>query len=160
MKLHVGERLPGAGPPSYPGGYVVTGVAAETPWYALYTAKKIFYNFDFTGKRPRETDDNEWLDVYLRTINYPRLDDPTYVAQRRAQARAELKRILSNRTSNLWPEPLDLLEVPNTRDPFLFPRAPSPAEAEGSDAAGESSRLQTPTLDPQMSLLVGTEPII
>src|SRR6266404_909669 len=98
MKLHVGERLPGAGPPSHPGGYVVTGVVAETPWYGLYRAKKVFYNFDFSNKRPREAEATEWLEVYLRTINYPRLDDPTYVAQRRTLARSEVRRILSNRS--------------------------------------------------------------
>src|SRR5262249_19852721 len=111
MKLHVGERLPGAGPPSHPGGYVVTGVVHETPWAGLYTAKKILYNFDFSAKRPREADDRQWLDVYLRTVNYAYLDDPDYVAGRRHWARAEATRILGNRTSNLWPEPLDLLNI-------------------------------------------------
>jgi hypothetical protein len=144
MKLHVGERLPGAGPPSHPGGYVVTGVVTETPWYGLYTARKVLYNFDFSAKRPREADDKEWLNVYLRTINYPRLDDPTYVALRRSWARAEVRRILGNRTSNLWPEPLDLLEVPNTRDPFTFAR----------DGTG------SPEGAAHVSALVGTEPII
>jgi hypothetical protein len=131
MRLHVGERLPGAGLSDHAGAYVVTGVATETPWYGLYTAKKIFCNFDFTAKRPRPTDENEWLDVFLRTIHYPRLDDPDYVAERRARARAEARRILANRTSNLWPEPIDLLEIPNTRDPFTF--APSAQEHAGTE---------------------------
>ena len=120
MKLNVGERLEGAGPLHQPGGYVVTSVVRETPWYGLYVGKKIFYNFDFTAKRVRETDDVEWLDVFLRTNRYPILDDPTYVQQRRALARAEVRAILGNRHSNLWPEPLDLLEIENTRDPFAF----------------------------------------
>ncbi len=120
MKLKVGERLEGAGPGHQPGGYVVTSVVRETPWHGLYTGKKIFYNFDFTAKRVRETDDVEWLDVFLRTNRYPILDDPTYVQQRRALARAEVRTILGNRHSNLWPEPLDLLEIQNTRDPFVF----------------------------------------
>ena len=120
MKLTVGERLEGAGPAHQPGGYVVTAVLRETPWYGLYVGKKIFYNFDFTAKRVRETDDVEWLDVYLRANRYPILDDPSYVQQRRALARAEVRAILGNRHSNLWPEPLDLLEVENTRDPFGF----------------------------------------
>ena len=79
MKLQVGERLEGTGPEAQPGGYLVTAVVRETPWHGLYTAKKIFYNFDFTAKRVRETDDVEWLDVFLRTNRYPILDDPTYV---------------------------------------------------------------------------------
>ena len=120
MQLHVGERLEGAGPAQQPGGYVVTSIVRETPWHVLYAGKKIFYNFDFTAKRVRETDDVEWLDVFLRTNRYPILDDPTYLLQRRALARAEVRAILGNRLSNLWPEPLDLLEIENTRDPFAF----------------------------------------
>ncbi len=125
MKLQVGERLEGSGPESQPGGYVVTSVVRETPWHGLYTGKKIFYNFDFTAKRVRETDDVEWLDVFLRTNRYPILDDSTYVQQRRALARAEVRAILGNRHSNLWPEPLDLLEIDNTRDPFSFAEGPA-----------------------------------
>ena len=125
MKLNVGERLEGAGPEQQPGGYVVTSVVRETPWDGLYLGKKIFYNFDFTAKRVRETDDVEWLDVYLRTIRYPILDDPNYVQQRRALARTEARAILGNRQSNLWPEPLDLLEVENVRDPFAFADSPT-----------------------------------
>jgi hypothetical protein len=125
MKLNVGERLEGAGPGHQPGGYVVTSVVRETPWHGLYTGKKIFYNFDFTAKRVRETADVEWLDVFLRTNRYPILDDPAYVQQRRALARAEVRVILGNRHSNLWPEPLDLLEIENTRDPFAFAEDPT-----------------------------------
>src|SRR5437660_8574448 len=118
MKLHVGERL--IGRPNQPGGYVVTGVVRQTPWGCLYAGKKIFYNFDFSAKRPREADEKEWLDVTLRTLNYAHLDDPSYVAGRRALARDEAQRVLGHRSSNLWPEPLDLLEVANTRDAFTF----------------------------------------
>src|SRR5262245_49252590 len=120
MKLHVGERLHGTGPAQQPGGYLVTDIVRETPWYGLYAGKKILYNFDFAGKRVRETEDKEWLDVYLRTLHYPRLDDPADVAQRRKLARTEVD-ILGNRASNLWPEPIDLLELENTRAAFTFP---------------------------------------
>src|SRR4051794_1877892 len=113
MRLQVSERLEGAGPENQPGGYVVTGVLRETPWYGLYTGKKVFYNFDFTAKRLRETDEVEWLDVLLRTIRYPLLDDAHYVSRRRALARAEIRLTLGNRRSNLWPEPIDLLEIEN-----------------------------------------------
>jgi hypothetical protein len=150
MKLHVGERLPGSGPLSHPGGYVVTGVAAETAWYGLYTGRKIFHNFDFQAKRVRETDDHEWLDVYLRTINYPRLDDPAYVAELRARVRAEARRILTNRTSNLWPEPIDVVEIPNTQDPFTF--------ACNGDVNTETGTAAPP--GPGISTLTATEPVL
>jgi hypothetical protein len=126
MNLNVGERLPGCGPAHQPGGYVVSALVAETPWYGLYTGKKIFYNFDFTSKRLRETDEAEWVDVFLRTVRYPYLDDPAYVARRRELARGEVRRILGGRVSNLWPEPIDLLEVANTRDPFAFAQDEAP----------------------------------
>jgi len=120
MKLQVGERLEGAGPAHQPGGYVVTSIVRETPWHGLYAGRKIYYNFDFTAKRVRETDEVEWLDVFIRTIRYPILDDAGYVQQRRALARAEMRAVLGNRGSNLWPEPLDLLEIENSRDRFSF----------------------------------------
>src|SRR5262245_61801817 len=120
MKLSVGERLAGTGPPQQPGGYVVTGVMRETPWFGLYGGKKIFYNFDFTSKRPRETDDKEWLDVYLRTVQYPALHDAEEVALRRSLDRQEARRVLASGGSILWPQPLHLLEDPTTRDPFTF----------------------------------------
>jgi hypothetical protein len=129
MQLTVGERLEGSGPEQQPGGYVVTGVVNETPWSGLYTAKKVFYNFDFTAKRVRETDDKEWLDVFLRTIRYPVLDQADYVSQRRALARAEVRGILGTRHSNLWPEPIDLLELEESRDPFTY-------VADGQDGRG------------------------
>ncbi len=128
MRLQVGERLEGAGPENQPGGYVVTGVVRETPWYGLYTGKKVFYNFDFTAKRLRETDEVEWLDVFLRTVRYPILDDAHYVNRRRALARGEVRLALGNRRSNLWPEPIDLLEVENLRDPFAFSAAAQDSE--------------------------------
>ncbi len=121
MKFEVGERLEGGGPSHQPGGYVIASVVRETPWHALYAAKKIFYNFDFTAKRVRETDEKEWLDVYLRTLRYPLLDQAQYVAQRRALARAEARLVLGSRQNSLWPEPVDLLEIENTRDRFAFP---------------------------------------
>ena len=120
MILQAGERLQGSGPPGQPGGYVVSALVRETPWYHLYAGKKILYNFDFTAKRIRETDDKEWLNVFLRTLRYPDLDDAADVGHRRGLARAEV-RTLGNRASNLWPEPIDLLEIENTRDAFTFP---------------------------------------
>ena len=68
----------------------------------------------------RETDEKEWLDVYLRTIRYTYLDDPEYVARRRELARSEVRLVLGRAASNLWPEPIDLLEIPNSRDAFAF----------------------------------------
>ncbi|MBI3409735.1 MAG: hypothetical protein HY040_15450, partial [Planctomycetes bacterium] len=115
MRLHIGQRLAGTGPALQPGGYVVTGVVAETPWYGLYAGKRIFYNFDFTNKRLRETDEAEWLDVYLRTVRYQPGEGAEHGRLRRELARAEVRRVLSNRFSNLWPEPIDLLEIADGR---------------------------------------------
>ena len=123
MKLQVGERLSGSGPPQQPGGYVVTEVVGETPWHGLYAGKRILYNFDFTGQASARNRRVEWLDVLLRTIRYPYLDDADYVARRRTQARTEVRRVLGSGGSNLWPQPIDLLEIANSRDAFAFPQA-------------------------------------
>src|SRR5262249_44375462 len=95
MQLTVGERLSGSGPATQPGGYIVTDLVRETLWFNLYAGKKIFYNFDSTSKRPRKTDDKEWLDVCLRPIHYPHRDDGAAVGRRRALARAEARRVLA-----------------------------------------------------------------
>jgi hypothetical protein len=116
MKLHVGQRLPGSGPAGQPGGYLVTGVVHETPWSNLYTARKILYNFDFANQRCRESDDGEWLDVLLRTCAYEDLQAPQDAARRRAAARDEVRQVLARRTSNVWPEPLDLLDGDESAD--------------------------------------------
>lgn len=118
MRLQVGERLSGSGSGRHAGAYVITGVVRETSWSGLYAAKKVLHNFDFSAKRPRETDDAEWLDVLIRTVQYPHLNDPEYVAARRAMARAEAQVILGRRRSQLWPEPVDFFEIANTRDPL------------------------------------------
>jgi hypothetical protein len=118
MKLQVGERLPGSGPPGQPGGYVVMDVVQETPWTTLYGARKILYNFDFANQRCRETDDKEWLNVLVRVAHASDPDTPESSARRRALARDEIRVVLANRTSNLWPEPVDLLEMASTGESF------------------------------------------
>src|SRR3954453_22899940 len=110
MKLHVGERLPGSGPPTQPGGYVVAQVLHESPWCNLYAARKILYNFDFASQRCRESDEGEWLDVLLRTCSYADLENPQWQGDRRTLARDEVRVVLAHRGANQWPEPVDLLE--------------------------------------------------
>jgi serine/threonine protein kinase len=120
MDLIPGERLPGVGTAQQPGGYVVSTLVAQTPFAALYTGKKILHNFDFTNKRVREADEAEWIEVLLRTIRYPFLDDPGYVVQRRNLARREVRRVLGHRAHPMWPQALDLMELP-ARDSFVVP---------------------------------------
>jgi hypothetical protein len=105
MKLHVGERLPGSGPPDQPGGYLVTAALREAPWGHLYAARKILYNFDFAGQRCRESDEAEWLDVLLRTCGEGATNDD------RAAVRDEVRQVLAGRAGGLWPEPVDLVET-------------------------------------------------
>jgi hypothetical protein len=119
MKLQVGERLPGSCPPGQPGGYLVVGVVGETDWTTLYAGRKILYNFDFANQRCRETDDKEWLDVLLRVAHSSNPDTPQIAARRRALARDEIRVVLANRSSNLWPEPVDLLELTSLGESFV-----------------------------------------
>jgi uncharacterized C2H2 Zn-finger protein len=127
MKLQLGERLPGSGPPGQPGGYVVVDVVQETPWTTLYGARKILYNFDFANQRCRETDDKEWLNVLVRVAQVSDPDTPQSSARRRALARDEIRVVLANRTSNLWPEPVDLLELASIGESF------APGDEAGDD---------------------------
>jgi hypothetical protein len=99
MKLQVGERLSGSGSANSIVAYVVTDVVRETDWSCLYTAKRVFANFDFTRLRLREADAKEWLDVLLRTRGQAPL----------AEVRTEVERVLVHRRHSLWPEPLDVL---------------------------------------------------
>jgi hypothetical protein len=103
--------------------YSVTDVVAETPWYCLYSGKKVFRNFDFKEGRLTEVDGEECLDVLIRTLSYQRPDDREYVRARREHAWFEAKKILGFRSTNCIPEPLDFLEVRNEQDVFSFPRA-------------------------------------
>jgi hypothetical protein len=128
MRLEIGERLSSAGRTTASGAYVVTALVCETPWFGLYLGKKIFANFDFVSKRPRQAGPAEWLEVYLRTIHYLDPEDVDYVLGRRALARAEVHCVLSGR-SNVWPEPVDLLEVVNTHDAFVATGSTSWLEA-------------------------------
>src|SRR5262249_38872042 len=61
--------------------------------------------------RCRETDDKEWLDVLVRVLHTAEADPPDVVARKRALARDEIRVVLAHRASNLWPEPVDLLEL-------------------------------------------------
>jgi hypothetical protein len=120
MKFQVGERLSGTGTATQPGGYVVSEVLRETPYLGYYVARKIQYNFDFAAKRVRETDDREWLEVLLRTLRYPNLEDAADVAWRRRMVREEVRFVLGRSTNRSWPQPLDLLELDRPRDAFAF----------------------------------------
>ena len=134
MKLRVGERLPDsslAGPGQTLSGlslrapslYKVTRVVQETPWYGLYEGKKVFRNFNSGTGQLEEAADEECLDVFLKTLMYPRLDDRDFVKARRDHAWFEAKKCMGLSKTNLLPEPLDFLEVPNLQDDFAFPRA-------------------------------------
>ena len=103
--------------------YRITEVIAETPWSGLYRAKKVFHNFDFKDRRINEVDEHECLDVFVKTICYPVLDQRPYVTARRELAAFEARKVLGCRKTNLIPEPLGYLEVRNDEDIFTFPRA-------------------------------------
>jgi hypothetical protein len=132
VKLRIGDRLPPPPPdpesgpaPGVPPSrsvYRVTRVLQETPWFGLYEGKKVFYNVKFKTGEFEETADEECLDVFLKTLCYPRLDDKEYVEARREHAWVEAKKVLGSRKTNLLPEPLDYLEVTNNQDPFTFPQ--------------------------------------
>ena len=140
MKLRIDTRLPhdlldvpADDPPQIQRNravYRITEVLAETPWSSLYRAKKVFHNFDFKDRRLVEVEDDECLDVFVKTLAYPTLDQRAYVSDRRDLAWFEAKKVLGCRKTNLIPEPLGFLEVRNDEDVFAFPRAGSLAGKE------------------------------
>jgi hypothetical protein len=133
MRLRVDTRLPhdlvdvsAADPPEIQRNravYRITEVISESQWTGLYRAKKVFRNFDFKDRRIVEVDQDECLDVFVKTLLYPTLDQRNYVAARREQARFEARKVLGCRKTNLIPEPLGYLEVRNDEDVFTFARA-------------------------------------
>jgi hypothetical protein len=144
VRLRPGDEFRDSSP-SAPGGrdrpcYLVTGVVCETPWVGLYEGKKVFTNYHFGKRKLEETNDEESLDILLKTLQYPQLDDRKYVNDRRDHADFEAARVLGRMRrradeasaggrvlgrplSNLLPEPLDRLQVPNDRDEFAISNA-------------------------------------
>lgn len=132
MKLPVGARLPhdfADIPPNAPevvqcnrALYRITHILSETPWSCLYRGKKVFRNFEFAKGTLTEAAEDECLDVLIRTLSYPQMDDRDYIKARREHSWFEAKQVLGCRHTNLIAEPLDYLEVRNDQDQFAFPR--------------------------------------
>lgn len=133
MRLRIGSRVPHdiaelspSDPPEIQRNravYRITEVIAESPWGGLYRGRKVFRNFDFVKRCLIEVEDDECLDVLLKTLAYPVIDQREYVSARRDHAWFEAKKVLGCRKTNLIPEPLDFLEVRNDQDGFEFPHA-------------------------------------
>ena len=131
MRLRIGARVPHdfaelspSDPPEVQRNravYRITEVIAESPWGGLYRGRKVFRNFDFGKRCLVEVEDDECLDVLLKTLAYPLVDQKEYVSARRDHAWFEAKKVLGCRKTNLIPEPLDFLEVRNDQDGFNFP---------------------------------------
>ena len=130
MYLKNGDRVPGdfgsmASPdsmdvPSAVSVYRVTDVVMETPWCGLYRGKKVFQNFHFEKRQFIETDEEDCLDVLLKTVGYPKLDNISSVVYSRNHASFELNRVLGCPDTDQVPEPIDLIFIKNTRDGFEF----------------------------------------
>jgi hypothetical protein len=114
MRLQIGQRLAASDSAHAVSGYVITGVVRETAWSGLYTARRIFANFDFGRKQPRCADEKEWLEVLSRTVHAGDGEsrNSARFAARAAHLRAQASRVLGQVRGSLWPEPLDLLELP------------------------------------------------
>ncbi len=100
--------------------YRVTDVVVETPWCGLYRGKKVFKNFHFEKRQFIETDEEDCLDVLLKTVAYPKLDNTSTVVYSRNHASFELNKVLGCPDTDQIPEPIDLVYIKNTRDGFEF----------------------------------------
>jgi hypothetical protein len=136
VRLNPGDRLPEPDPSANPlvirnqPLYRVTRLVQQTQWSALYEGKKVFRNFAFNKGTVEEAPGEECLDVFLKTLAYPLLDNRAYVKARRDHAWFEAKKVFGNRKTNLLPEPLDYLEIPNDQDAFAFPHSKQLASKE------------------------------
>ena len=120
--------------------YRVTGVVREAPWWGLYRGKKVFTSYHFGRRALEQTSEQESLDVFLKALQYPTPNDRESIKDLREQLFFECRRVLGRTRqsrgpqdgagsekvvgrplSNLLPEPLDYLQVPNDRDVFEVP---------------------------------------
>jgi endogenous inhibitor of DNA gyrase (YacG/DUF329 family) len=133
MRLTVGDEFRDPAPPQAKASgrdrprYRVTGVLREERGFGLYEGKKVFTNFHFGRRDLEETADEESLDVLLKALIYPDLESRESVKELREQLFFECSRVLGRARqrsreplSNLLPEPIDYLQIPNDRDAFAF----------------------------------------
>jgi serine/threonine protein kinase len=122
MRLKPGQELPEsdtAGPQRH-AVYRVTKPLCESAFYSFYEAKRFYWNVDRkTGGKGKLCEEDDALQVVLKTFLYSRPDDRDHVKARRAAYDQELA-FLKTRTTNLLPEPLDELRVSNDDDEFSF----------------------------------------
>ena len=126
MVLVPGQRLEGAGRTAY----VVGDYRAKTPWYQLYTARKVFFNYRYDDREFYEASSDEWVEVLIRVCGSSESETPADVEQRRKLLRYEAGKVLETQ-SGWFPEPLDWLEFnldvsesDTNREPLLIMSCP------------------------------------
>ena len=98
--------------------YRVGKPLCESPFYAFYDARRLYWNVDRkTGGRGKLCEEDDALQVVLKTFLYSRPNDRDLVKSTRDAIDLEV-RFLKTRTTNLLPEPLDELRVSNDQDDF------------------------------------------
>lgn len=133
MRLKVGDEFRDPAPAQAKASgrdrpcYRVSGVLSEEGCFGLYEGKKVFTNFHFGRRELEEAADEECLDVLLKSLIYPDLSSRESVKDLREQFFFECSRVLGRARqrsreplSNLFPEPIDYLQVQNDRDAFTF----------------------------------------
>ena len=101
--------------------YLLGALRSVTPWYRLYEARKVFFNYRYGEREIYEAAEDEWIDVMVRVLPDPESSDPSYAEGVRWLLNYEATQVLT--APGPWfPEPIDWLDRPT-------PPCPDGAEA-------------------------------
>lgn len=106
MPLNTGERIQATGQ----GVYSVGELLETTPWYELYSGRKLFYNFRYHVPEFYEVGDDEQLNVLIRTTPTDS-DDSRLLAQTEQALAYEALHVLTD-PSGWFPQPIDWVVAP------------------------------------------------
>jgi hypothetical protein len=130
MKLEEGQRLSGPGRSAY----VVRCLEADTPWYRLYRAQKVFYNFRYDDRQIYEAAEDEWIDVLVRVSAYAEDVLPADVEKRQQLLRYEATEVLTGGVP-WFAQAVEWIEVQHARAAEVVGQA-APCLTADSSASG------------------------
>lgn len=106
MPLQAGQRLDAAERTVYQ----VDGCRQTTPWYRVYSARKVFFNYRYHERELYEAGEDEWLDIQIRGLGDSAEAAPEHVGRFAQLLRYEASEVLAAHGGR-FPEPLDFIDV-------------------------------------------------
>lgn len=102
MRFEEGQRIAGSGRDIY----VVGRMLRENDSFAVYSARKMFFNYRYDAREIYEAHDDEWVNVELRV---GRVSDPNDFAILQRKLWYEMTKVLSVH-GGWFPQPIDWLQ--------------------------------------------------